>query len=332
MFDVPPYRGPKSDHFDGRHFFNDRAGAASFRDFLRWILHRKPGPWRAYVDAPPAPAPPERVGPGELRVTFINHSSVLLQVDGVNILTDPVWSRRVSPVSFLGPIRHRPPGIRFEDLPPIDIILLSHNHYDHLDIATMQRLAREHRPRVYTALGNAAFLASKGITDVMDMDWWDAADAERSSGRAPGAPMRITCVPAKHFSGRGTSDRNTTLWCGFVVESAAGTIYFAADTGMGPHFAAVKERFPEIRLALLPIGAYRPQWFMASVHTAPNDAVEAQRILEPALSMAIHFGTFALADDGEEEPIELLHATLDGLGMPRESWWVPENGASRVIA
>lgn len=324
MFSVPPYRGPLSDHFNGTTFFNPGAELRGFRDLLRWLFNRESGPWRDYTAVTPAPPPPQRVGLGELRVTFVNHSSVLIQIDGINILTDPVWSYRISPVTFAGPVRHKPPGLRFEDLPPIDAVLLSHNHYDHLDIDTMRRLAREHRPRIFTALGNSAYLKSENIGNALDMDWWDAAPM-------PGN-LRVTCVPAQHFSGRGLGDRNTTLWCGFVVEGTAGTVYFAADTGMGSFFTEIARRFPDITLALLPIGAYRPRWFMSPVHMGPDQAVEAAEILRPRLSMAIHFGTFAQADDGEIEPIDLLHETLDLLSLPRESWWVPENGEGRVIA
>ncbi len=323
MFSAPRYRGSVSDHFDGERFFNPGVEMRGFGDLLRWLFNRDAGPWRAYTDLPPAPPPPKRVGHGELRVTFVNHSSVLIQVDGVNILTDPVWSYRISPVSFAGPVRHKPPGVRFEDLPPIDIVLLSHNHYDHLDLPTMKRLAREHRPQIVTSLGNTAYLQSEDIGDSVDMDWWDQLTTR--------AGLRVTCLPAQHFSGRGLGDRDATLWCGFMVETAAGTIYFAGDTGMGPFFKQIKERFPSIAFALLPIGAYRPRWFMAPVHMSPDEAVEAHRILAPTLSMGIHFGTFAQADDGEQEPIDELYATLDKLKIARNEWWVPENGESRVV-
>lgn len=286
-------------------------------------MNRDVGTWREHISIEPGPPPPKRVEPGNIRVTFINHSTALIQLDGVNILTDPVYSRRVSPVTFAGPIRHKPPGIRFEDLPPIDIILLSHNHYDHLDISTLKRLAAAHTPAIYTSLGNTAYLASRKIERSVDMDWWDAME------HTPG--MRITCVPARHFSGRGMRDRNKTLWCGFVVESPSGTIYFAADTGAGPHFAEIKRRFPNITLAMLPIGAYRPRWFMAPMHMGPDDAVDVHKLLAPKLSMGIHFGTFALADDGEDEPVELLNATLDAQGVPRETFWAPGNGEAKEI-
>ncbi|MBS1911997.1 MAG: MBL fold metallo-hydrolase [Bacteroidetes bacterium] len=324
MFSAPKYLGPVTDHFDGNRFFNQGVLRTGFKDLLRWIFHRDAGPWRSFTEYPPGPPPPERAGEGELLVTFVNHSTVLIQLDGVNILTDPVWSHRISPVSFAGPVRHRPAGIRFEDLPPIDVVLLSHNHYDHLDAPTMQRLAREHGPRIFTSLGNTAYLESIGVGNSSDMDWWDGAEL-------PGH-LQLTCVPAQHFSGRGLGDRDCTLWCGFVVEGKGGTVYFAADTGMAQHhFTAIRERFNDITLALLPIGAYRPRWFMAPVHMGPDEAVEAHLLLQARQSMGIHFGTFAQADDGEFEPIELLNETLDVRGIAREEFFVLENGASRLV-
>jgi L-ascorbate metabolism protein UlaG (beta-lactamase superfamily) len=323
MFSAPAYQGPRSDHFDGKKFFNAGAEEKGFRDFLRWALHRETGPWREFTHVEPAPPPPRRVDQGTLRVTFVNHASMLIQVDGINILTDPVWSHRVSPVKFTGPVRHKPPGIRFEDLPPIDAVLLSHNHYDHLDAPTMTRLAKEHAPKIFTALGNAAYLDTIGAHGAHDMDWWDTA-------LLPGG-LELACVPAQHFSGRGTGDRDRTLWCGFMVKSSGGPIYFAADTGVGGHFETIKSRFERLRLAILPIGAYRPRWFMSPVHMGPDDAARIHKLLDPVMSMAIHFGTFALADDGEDEPVDLLNATLDELGIPRENFWAPRNGESIEI-
>ena len=163
VFSSPPYRGLPSDHFDGRRFRNPGARLHGPRDFLKWQFNREVGPWREWVDDPPGPPPPRRVGRGELRVTFVNHATTLVQMDELNILTDPIWSERASPVSFAGPRRHRPPGIRFEDLPPIDAVVVSHNHYDHMDVETLRRLAERYHPKIYVALGNDLFLASAGV-------------------------------------------------------------------------------------------------------------------------------------------------------------------------
>jgi L-ascorbate metabolism protein UlaG (beta-lactamase superfamily) len=320
---APRYRGPRSDHFDGEHFFNERAGHQGGLAFLKWQMARQPGWWNRYRDLPPGPPPPERVGGGALRLTFVNHSTTLIQFDGVNILTDPIWSERPSPVPFAGPRRHRPPGIRFDDLPPIDLVLVSHNHYDHLDVATLRALQARGAPRIVTALGNARLMGRAGILGARDLDWWQSADVVASGAPhpAPAAPpsprlrgegmvvVVVTCVPARHFSARGLSDRDRNLWSGFVVSGPSGNVYFAGDTGWGGHFEAIGARFDPIRLALLPIGSYLPRWFMQPAHIDPQQAVAAHRALGARTSIPVHYGTFALGDDGEDEPvIELRRA------------------------
>lgn len=294
LFAAPKYRGPKSDHFDGKRFLNLKATRhAGARELLRWLLHREHGPWSRWREITPS-VPPERVGGGELRVTWVNHSTFLVQTGNVNVLTDPIWSQRCSPVQWAGPRRHHAPGIRFEDLPPIDAVLISHNHYDHMDVPTLARLERG---QTLVGLGNAAFL--EGATD---LDWWESAPL------ADG--VRVHCVPAQHFSSRGLTDRDANLWCGFVIETPHGAIYFAGDTGWGPHFERIRERFGPMRLALLPIGAYRPEWFMCGVHISPADAVRAAAVLEAETSIPMHYFTFDLADDGQDEPVEVLRACL----------------------
>ena len=290
LFASPHYRGPVSDHFDGRRFHNHQDGWQTEGSFLKWQMNRKPGHWPEWVDAPPGPPPPERVDGGRVRVTWVNHSTLLVQMGGVNILTDPIWSERCSPVSFTGPKRHRPPGLRFEDLPPIDAVLVSHNHYDHLDLPTLRRLRGS---RVFTPLGNAAV-----IGEATDLDWWQEA---RLSDR-----VKVTLVPAQHFCARALSDRNATLWGGFVVSGPSGHVYFAGDTGWGKHFAEIAQRFGEIRLALLPIGSHLPRWFMKPAHISPQEAVDAHFALRARTSVAMHYGTFELGDDGMEEPADEL--------------------------
>ncbi len=309
---APRYRGPTTDHFDGERFHNPDGGWQSERSFIKWMLNRDRGHWHDWIDAPFGPPPPHRVGEGQLRITFINHSTTLLQLDGMNILTDPIWSERTSPVGFTGPRRHRPPGIRFEDLPPIDLVLVSHNHYDHLDIPTLKRLRAAH---ILTPLGNGALMKRHGIS-ATELDWW------QSEGP-------ITAVPAQHFSARGFSDRNRNLWSGFVISSRHENIYFAGDTGWGDHFAEIARRFQPIRLALLPIGAYRPRWFMRPAHIDPSEAVEAHFVLRAQTSVAIHFGCFALGDDGQFEPIRDLELAISANGNPR--FWILEHGEGREV-
>ncbi len=324
LFSAPPYHGARSPHFDGEKFLNPGPGhVAGFVDFLHWQLHRQRGVWSTYSDAAPGPPPPLRVGRGELRVTFINHATVLLQMDGLNILTDPIWSERVGPVSFAGPKRHRPPGIRFDDLPPIDVVLLSHNHYDHTDLPTLRRLWRRDRPHVYGGLGQSALLEKAGLLRNHDLDWWQSAQLAQE--------VSVTSVPARHFSGRGLCDRDTVLWTGFVIVGPAGAVYFAGDTGFGDHFADVRQRFGPMRLALLPIGAYLPRWFMSPVHLSPNEAVQAHLDLGAQISVPIHFGTFELADDGEQQPVEDLYKALAERGVSRERFWVLGFGEGRAV-
>lgn len=321
---APRYRGPRTAHFDGHRFHNlEPPRRKGFIDFLRWQLTSKPGHWNKRTDSEPGEPPPLQVNEGRLRVTFINHATTLIQMDGLNILTDPIWSERASPVSWAGPRRHRQAGLRFDDLPPIDLVLISHNHYDHLDVQTLRRLNKEHRPRFITGLGNQAFLTSKGISNAVELDWWQETEA--------GEEVRVTCVPSKHFSGRGLSDADATLWCGFVIEGPSGRIYFAADTAMGSHFHKIRERFGPLRLALLPIGAYLPRWFMQPVHLSPSDAVEAHKILAPRISLAIHFGTFALGDDGQFEPVENLREALMKEDVDDAIFWVLEHGEGRDV-
>ncbi len=293
---------PSSDHYAKGKFFNPGANARGFTEFVRWMTHRERGPKPKRILSKPGPKPLERVASGEPVVTFIHHATVLLQTEGKNILTDPVWSERVGPFSRFGPRRLRAPGIRFEDLPPIDCILISHNHYDHFDTATLKRLWKRDRPVAFCPLELGVSLRKLDYTDVHEMDWWEA----QSWGG-----FKVHCVPAQHFSARTPFDRNRTLWCGWVLESGGEQVYYAGDTGFGPLFEAIAKRFTAIRLALLPIGAFRPEWFMGPIHMTPEQAVEAHEIVRAAMSVAIHYGTFLLADDGLEEPVERLRRALE---------------------
>ncbi len=267
---------------DGQH-------APGLLEILRWKLTTRPQRSPAFInDVEPSVPPPHPGGRG-IRVTLINHSTVLIQQENLNILTDPVWSDRVSPFSWIGPKRRRMPGVRWQDLPPVHIVLLSHNHFDHLDLPTIRRLAADHQPEFVVPRGVGRFLETQGIKPVREMDWGE-------SGGVRG--IAVHCVPATHFSGRGVADRNRTLWCGYVIESRAGNIYFAGDTAFGSHFAAIRKRFGDPVLACLPIGAYLPRWVMSRVHMNPEEALRAHNILCARTSIGIHHGTFQLADDG----------------------------------
>ncbi len=304
---APRYRGPASDHFDGEKFHNLDPSRQTERSFLKWQFERDPGFWPEWIEGEPGPAPERRVGDGRMRVTWVNHATLLLQVENVNILTDPMWSERCSPVSFLGPRRHRAPGLRFRDLPPIDVVLVSHNHYDHLDVATLHRVQWRNAPRIVTPLGNSLLMSRVGIRGATELDWWRSVRVAEH--------VDVTCVPSQHFCARGLSDRNRALWGGFVIATRSGNAYFAGDSGWGSHFERIRERFRSIRLAMLPIGAYLPRWFMRPAHIDPAEAVEAHKVLGADVSVPMHYGTFRLSDEGEAQPVDDLRHAIAASGV-----------------
>lgn len=320
---APRYDGPMSDHYDGRRFHNPDPIERGFFDFLRWQMTRDPGEWELQLEAAPAPPPPRTVPSEQVRVTLINHATVLVQTAGLNVLTDPHWSERASPLAWIGPRRHRPPGVRFDDLPPIHAVLISHNHYDHMDLPTLRRLAAAHEPLFIVPLGNRRTLASAGISRVLELDWWQRHELS--------AAVAVHAVPARHWSKRGLFDTNKALWAGFYLTAPAGSAYFAGDTGMGDHFQAIRRRLGGPDVAMLPIGAYKPRWFMQPVHTSPAEAVEARRRLDARYLLPVHFGTFPVGDDGQEEPVRDLRRAMHRQGVPEEHVWILGNGESRVL-
>jgi L-ascorbate metabolism protein UlaG (beta-lactamase superfamily) len=269
------------------------------RSALRWLATRSRGPWPTHVEDVTVAPPLARVDDGAIHATIIGHATVLVQVAGLNVLTDPVLSRRIGPTPWAGPRRVRRPAVAFDDIPRIDVILLSHDHYDHLDRPTIRQLVKRDAPLILTGLKVGRKVPSK---NVVELDWWQS--------HAIGDGVRATYVPAEHFSGRGLFDRDATLWGGFVLETPAGAIYFAGDTGDGPHFRAIRERFGPMTLSLIPIGAYAPRWFMAPVHIDPDEALRASLTLESKVTLAIHFATFNLADDAYEAPTQALARAL----------------------
>ncbi|MET0402514.1 MAG: MBL fold metallo-hydrolase [Cystobacter sp.] len=323
FFSAPTWKGPPSDHFDGQRFVNLEPREQRM-DFLEWMSTRRPGRWKERHDAPHGPPPPERVGRGELRVTFINHATVLLQLDGVNILTDPIYSERCSPVPFAGPKRMRPPGIRFEDLPPIDAVVLSHNHYDHMDVATLRRLQEKFpQVRLFAGLGNKSFLEGEGLRHVTEVDWWH---------EYPLTPeVKVVSARTQHFTNRGMTDGGGTLWTGYILQGPHGSTYFAGDTGWGRQFAEARERYGPMRLAVLPIGAYKPEAFMSPVHVSPREAVQASVDLGARYSVPMHYGTFRLADDGETDPLWDLAGALVERGAEAPRWGVLHFGEGRNV-
>jgi L-ascorbate metabolism protein UlaG (beta-lactamase superfamily) len=314
----------ESPHWNGEQFENQEPiPSQGLTEILQWQLTREPGEWTEVTNAAPGPPPKPQVARGTMRVTLIGHATTLLQMDGMNILTDPIWSKRASPVPWAGPERFRPPGVRFEDLPEIDAVVVSHNHYDHLDISTLKRLEQEHAPHFYVGLGNAPLLRRHGLRDVVELNWWES--------RPLGAAVTVTATPAQHFSGRGLFDRNHALWAGFVLSGPSGDAYFAGDTGWGPHFRQVRERFGAPRLALLPIGAYKPRWFMAPIHLSPAEAVEAHAVLGAGMSVPMHYGTFNMADDGQDQAIRDLRSARQETGVSASEFQTLAFGEGRDI-
>jgi L-ascorbate metabolism protein UlaG (beta-lactamase superfamily) len=329
----PGYDGPPSDHFDGHRFFNPGAKTGrSFGDFLRWQRTRQRKLWPEWVQNRAQPALPAHLERGQVALTFVNHITFLMQFNGLNVLTDPVYSQRVSPFRSLGPKRVRAPGLAFEDLPPIHLVLVTHNHYDHLDVETLLRLQQEHSPRFVTSLGNRAFLAEFGIREVDDLDWWQSVEVPGASRELRSSDAaKVTLTPAQHWSSRRPRNRNRTLWGGFVVNASGRQIYFAGDTGYGGHFRDVRERFGCVDVALLPIGAYEPRWFMQDQHMNPEDAVRAHLDLNAKVSVGTHFGCFQLTDEGIDDPPLELAAARERHGVSPGAFQVLETGETRLF-
>ena len=282
------------------------------------LTRRTPWPSRIPVE----PRRPPSGGPDDVVVTFVGHATFLIQVAGINLLTDPVYSERASPVSFAGPRRVRAPGVRFDDLPAISLVLLSHNHYDHCDLGTLRALDRRFQARLVAPIGNSRLLRSAGIRQVEEIDWWQSASA---------APLPVTLTPAQHFSARSMFDRNRALWGGFLIEAGGRRILFAGDSGYGPHWREIATRLGPFDLALLPIGAYEPRWFMKDIHMNPAEAVRAHLDLGARQSIAMHFGTFQLTPEGFDEPVRGLATALRQRGVSAEQFRTVDVGESVLV-
>ncbi|MGH8056205.1 MAG: MBL fold metallo-hydrolase [Candidatus Entotheonellia bacterium] len=253
-------------------------------------------------------------------VTWVGHSTLLIQLDGVNILTDPHWSDLASPVAFAGPKRLMPPGVPFENLPSIDLVLISHDHYDHLDVETVRRLAQRHHPLFLVPLGLKAWFAESGITEVEELNWWES---RRVNG------LTVTCLPAQHFSGRTLWDRNQRLWSAWAVAGDTKRIFFAGDTGYYPVFKEIGNRLGPFDLAAVPIGAYLPRAIMKMTHLTPEEALQLFADVQGQRLVAIHWGTFDLTEEPIEEPPLRLEAEAERLGLDLTKVWVLKHGETR---
>ena len=290
------------------------------RFFAARVLSTTFAPRTADLPHVPSDLAAIRGNPGADTVTWVGHSTLLIQLDGVNILTDPHWGERASPVTFAGPKRVTPPGLAFDDLPPIHVVLISHDHYDHLDVGTVQRLAAAHRPRFLVPLGLKAWFADLGITEVEELDWWQ----ER---RVRG--LTLTCVPAQHFSGRTPWERNQRLWSGWAVAGRSKRLYFAGDTAYYEGLREIGARLGPFDLAAVPIGAYLPPEIMKPSHLSPEEALQALGDVRGRRFVPIHWGTFDLADEPLAEPPRRLEAEAARLGLGPDRVWILRHGETR---
>ena len=301
----PYYAGASSDHFDGVRFFNPGQPSTdrSLGPLIRWRFGGGRSHWPNRVANAPAAKPAARVD--GLRITMVGHASVLIQLAGTNLLVDPVWSERASPLRWAGPKRVNDPGVAFTDLPSIDAVLITHNHYDHLDMATLRRLSSAHRPRFIAPLGNAPLIAKAiGTGKIETTDWGGTISLYDN--------LRVTIVPAHHWSARVLGDRRMALWSGFVIQSAAGLVYNAGDTayGDGCIFSNIRKAFGAPDVAILPIGAYEPRWFMKNQHADPDEAVRIMTACGAQQGLGVHWGTFQLTNEARLAPKQALAAAL----------------------
>ncbi|MGH7537225.1 MAG: MBL fold metallo-hydrolase [Gemmatimonadales bacterium] len=309
--------------------------------FLRWQLDRRlrpplpdPDP-DTFVRTPPRFAVPHAPA-DQLTITWVGHATFLIQIGELNLLTDPMWSQRASPLPWIGPKRWVAPGVSFDDLPAIDAVFLSHDHYDHLDDRSVCRLeARNPGARWFVPLGLGVFLRRRGVHDITELDWWQEATL---------GPLSVGCTPAQHFSGRTPWGRNRTLWCGWSVAAPGKRIFFAGDTGYHPEFASIAARFGPFDVVLLPIGAYEPRWFMQLVHMDPEEAVRAFQDVRrgsaegrhsgadrPGRMVPMHWGTFKLTDEPLDEPPLRARAAWEQAGFPAEQFCLLAHGETLLL-
>jgi L-ascorbate metabolism protein UlaG (beta-lactamase superfamily) len=313
-----------SDHFDGRRFFNPtlpRGSEAALRSVLK-MLREPRSRWPRSVENKGVSQLNVTLPIDDIAVTFVNHATFLIQIAGIAILTDPIWSERASPFRWAGPRRVRKPGVAFDDLPRIDLVLLSHNHYDHLDLATLKRLRQTFSPTILLAAGDARLVGPLGFKDMRELDWWDETPI--------GEELKIAFVPAQHSSARGLLDRQQSLWGGYVIKSRGRLIYFSGDSGYSKHFSDIKLRLGSPDIAMLGIGSYEPRWFMKPIHMNPAEAVRAHGDLGAKHSIGMHFGTFQLTPEPIDQPQADLKAALSQSGISDSEFVTLDEGETRI--
>lgn len=319
----------KEKRYEGIEHFNPRTNKffnpdipnydKGLLDVLSWKIKHKAAKWPQWIENKTSPNLPAELKRNEMAITFINHSSFLIQIGNINILTDPIFSQRTSPVSWAGPKRVRPPGIDFSQLPKIDYVIISHNHYDHLDLNTLTKLEKKFSPLVFVPIGDGKLLKSQGITNVHELDWWQSKKDLKDN-------LKITFTPAQHFSGRGLFDRMESLWGSYVLSLNNLNLFFGGDTGYSKHFKEIKHRLGEMDFSLIPIGAYEPRWFMKAMHVNPDEAVQAHIDLKSKKSIGMHFGTFQLTDEAIDQPIIDLEAAKQKHSLKSDEFTVLDFG------
>lgn len=320
--DSTAYRSRYEDTMLGKRFYNiEPIKNHNAGDMIKWSLTGKRQKWPKWINIEPGDRPPARVEKG-IRYTVVGHSTILIQVDGINILTDPIWSVRAGMFSWMGPKRVVQPGIKFDQLPKIDVVLVSHNHYDHMDIPTLLRLAKRDNPLILTGIGNQRTLRNNGIYNVKELDWWQGFTRNN---------VEIYFTPARHFSRRGLTDYNLSLWGSFVIKTSSGVICFIGDSGYGYFIKEIRKRFGSFDLAFIPVGAYDPAWMMKTIHLTPEEAWQVHKDLDSRLSVAIHFGTFQLTDEGIDEPAKRLRNAISSDGGAFGKFVVPAFGKGEEV-
>lgn len=303
-------------------------GDPNFFDLIKWKITREKPVWPELPENKPSNSNtniPKKVFDNDLVVTYVNHSTMLIQTGGENILTDPIWSSHAGPFGEFGVKRSIYPGLEIDDLPEIHFILISHSHYDHLDLPTIEALTKKHKPVIITGLGVARYIdyCQEKVGNCYELEWWENVKILDSE-------VIFHFVPAYHWSSRYLIDKDTSLWGGFVISNHNSNIYFAGDTGFsdGKIFQSMKDRYGDFRLALLPIGAYKPIWFFHSMHTSPLEAVKISKILDSDYTIPIHYDTFKLSDEKYEDPLNDFKLAIEEEKMNEDKFFILEAGAT----
>ncbi|OTG67100.1 MBL fold metallo-hydrolase [Acinetobacter silvestris] len=327
----PVVKAMASNHHNGEQFFNEirKPEGRGRWDLVKWLSTRKSYTWDVdtskesadfYATKMAVPQNRPHADSSDWQVWFVSHATVLIQIGPYNFLTDPVWAEHVSPKQGRGPKRVIPAGIALEDLPQIHAVLLSHNHYDHMDLASLRWLYNKFAMPIYTGLGNRYYLPKE--FHVIEMDWWQSVFLK---------DLKIVYTPAQHGSGRGLRDQNAALWGGFSILSPQGHLFFAGDTGYSPHFKEIHKRFGPPRIALIPIGAYEPRALMRYMHMNPQDAFQAHLDLHAKRSLAIHYRTFQLTDESREQPELDLHKTMKNSSKLMNPFYCIREGRKLIV-